>query len=411
MKVVYSLIVAFILSAGQLYAQTDTLRIATYNLLKFGTTATSRSQHFITVIDALDPDVLVVQELSSGAGFNTFASEVIKQLNNEYNAAPFSDGPDTDNGLFYKPDRVGFRATNQIATDLRDISEYILEISGIEFRVYALHLKAGSSTSDRQRRLSECTTLRDYMNALPSEKNLIVAGDFNMRSSSEAAFTMLTSDQTDNDGRLLDPIERPGSWHDNTTFAPIHTQSTRTTRFGGGASGGLDDRFDMMLVSPELLAEGGLDILPGTYRTFGNDGGHFNSSVNFGSNGSVQAAVAEALHQASDHLPVSAEFTVIVLPTSAEPSQQAPATFALHQNYPNPFNPKTTIQYSVAQQGHVTLKIFNLLGALVEVLIDGVQRSGEYRVEFDGRSHPSGVYMYQLAVSGVTVTKKLILLK
>src|SRR5690606_6406171 len=87
------------------------------------------------------------------------------------------------------------------------------------------------------------------------------------------------------------------------------TQSTRTRQFGGGASGGLDDRFDMILMSQTVMEEGGVFFLPGSYFAFGNDGNHYNDSINKMPNTAVTQQIANALHYASDHLPVIAAFS------------------------------------------------------------------------------------------------------
>ena len=60
---------------------------------------------------------------------------------------------------------------------------------------------------------------------------------------------MLTGESDNNGGRLFDPIDRIGNWHNNSSFSDVHTQSPRTAQFGGGASGGMDDRFDFILFS------------------------------------------------------------------------------------------------------------------------------------------------------------------
>ncbi|MCH7676445.1 hypothetical protein IH879_16080, partial [candidate division KSB1 bacterium] len=84
-------------------AQIDTLRIATYNLLRFpSANGNGRLEHFRTVIRNLQPDILVVQELESQAALLTLLNEVMNKSGASYFAAPFSDGPDTDNGLFLK---------------------------------------------------------------------------------------------------------------------------------------------------------------------------------------------------------------------------------------------------------------------------------------------------------------------
>lgn len=309
--VFFPLVLVLALLWGPVFGQTDTLRVATYNLLNFpGSTGTSRLPDFRKVISTMQPDVLVVQELLSESGLTTFLNDVMNAVQSEYQAAPFVDGPDTDNGLFYRASKVTLLADNQIATALRDISEYILEASGLEFRVYSIHLKAGTGTDNESKRLDEATILRNHLNDLPANSDFIVAGDFNIRNSAEGAFQELIGDQADNDGQLFDPIDQLGTWHDNAAFAAIHTQSTRTTAFGGGATGGLDDRFDLMLVSAAALSAGDVFVLTGSYAAYGNDGNHFNQAVNFATNTAVADSVADGLHNASDHLPVFADFVI-----------------------------------------------------------------------------------------------------
>jgi hypothetical protein len=88
-----------------------------------------------------------------------------------------------------------------------------------------------------------------------------------------------------------------------------------------------------------------------------------------------------------------------------------PAQFTLNQNYPNPFNPTTMIDYSVPVKGFVSLKIYNILGQEVATIFSGVQPAGNYSATFDGSRLASGVYMYSLQSEGVSITKKLVLMK
>jgi endonuclease/exonuclease/phosphatase family metal-dependent hydrolase len=395
-------------------AQLDTLRLATYNLLNFpGSDASGRLSSFRTVIKSIDPDILVVQELESMQGLTILLNQVMNYgQENLYLSAPFVNGPDSDNGLLYRQEKITFLGSQQISTDLRDISEYILDYSGVEFRIYSVHLKAGQGELNETRRLGEATILRNYLNDLPPNYNFMVVGDFNLYSSFEPAFIRLTEEATDMDGQLIDPLGAVGVWNNNIAFAAIHTQSTRTTRFGGGASGGVDDRFDMLLVSASLMSEGGMDILPETYTAWGNDGQHFNKAINFGSNRMVADSVAEALFQASDHLPTFADF-VIALPTSIENPKNTsqPTTLQLNQNYPNPFNSSTKISYNLAAPTRVTLKVYDLLGRVVAVLVDEFQSSGEHQVEFDAKDLASGVYLIWVKAGEFNETRKLILLR
>ncbi len=89
----------------------------------------------------------------------------------------------------------------------------------------------------------------------------------------------------------------------------------------------------------------------------------------------------------------------------------APQKYSLAQNYPNPFNPSTKIEYSVAQAGQVTLKIFDILGKEVGTLVNENKQPGAYRVSFDASSLPSGVYIYRLNAGPYTESRKMLLLK
>ncbi len=88
-----------------------------------------------------------------------------------------------------------------------------------------------------------------------------------------------------------------------------------------------------------------------------------------------------------------------------------PFEFALEQNYPNPFNPSTQISYQLAQSGKVVLKVYNLLGKEIAVLVDENQESGIHKITFDAGNLPSGIYMYKLESAGLVQTKKMMLIK
>jgi frataxin-like iron-binding protein CyaY len=88
-----------------------------------------------------------------------------------------------------------------------------------------------------------------------------------------------------------------------------------------------------------------------------------------------------------------------------------PKTFFLSQNYPNPFNPTTTIQYSIPTEGYVTLKVYDMIGREVKILVDEEKSPGKYEAIFNRASLPSGVYFYKLTACTFNQTKKMILLK
>ncbi len=89
-----------------------------------------------------------------------------------------------------------------------------------------------------------------------------------------------------------------------------------------------------------------------------------------------------------------------------------PAEFKLLQNYPNPFNPETNINYSIPEETNVTIKLYDVIGREVKVLVNERKQPGKYTIKFKGGEICSGVYFYRLTTSsGYTAVKKLVILK
>ena len=88
-----------------------------------------------------------------------------------------------------------------------------------------------------------------------------------------------------------------------------------------------------------------------------------------------------------------------------------PFNFSLEQNYPNPFNPITTINFETAQKGIVTLKVYNILGSLIETLLNEERPAGRHSINFNAGTLASGVYFYTLSSNEGTITKRMLLLK
>ena len=89
----------------------------------------------------------------------------------------------------------------------------------------------------------------------------------------------------------------------------------------------------------------------------------------------------------------------------------SPTEFSLEQNYPNPFNPSTTIGFSIPERSFVTLKVYDMLGREVEVLISEQKESGNYQIGFNASDLSSGIYYYTLTTGNFTSTKKMSLVK
>ena len=299
-----SLIVLFAVSLALSQTQHT---IMTYNILNYPfTDTTARNLHFRTIFENIQPDILVVQEIVSQASVDSFLTKILNQSASGYAAGTFINGNDLDRALYYKSNLFTFISNTPIHTTLRDINEFKIKhiASGDTLIIFTVHLKA--NVEDSLARAAEVDSLRKRTNALPPNSNFIVLGDFNIYGSNELAYQKLKNQSLP--GYFVDPLNLSGTWN-NSSYSQYHTQSPRTRAFGDGATGGLDDRFDMILMSQEIMNSGGITFVSGTYHTYGNDGNHFNDSINQPPNTAVGQVIANALHYATDHLPVIASFS------------------------------------------------------------------------------------------------------
>ncbi|MDI6402329.1 BspA family leucine-rich repeat surface protein [Balneolaceae bacterium ANBcel3] len=97
--------------------------------------------------------------------------------------------------------------------------------------------------------------------------------------------------------------------------------------------------------------------------------------------------------------------------SSAEPPNRLPDHYAIQQNYPNPFNPATVIRFTVPEQAHVNITVYNLIGQRIETLINETKSPGRYEVLFESNRLSSGVYIYRMQAGDFVSSKKMILAK
>jgi hypothetical protein len=97
--------------------------------------------------------------------------------------------------------------------------------------------------------------------------------------------------------------------------------------------------------------------------------------------------------------------------TTSVEDEDIPNEYVLHQNYPNPFNPSTTIKYAIRERSLVELRIYDILGSEVNVIVNEEQSAGNYEVDFSATSLPSGIYFYKLQAGSFVETKKMMLMK
>jgi len=294
------------------------LRVVTWNLFAYPDyNLAARQPHFRTVMADLAADVLVVQELNSDAGRDSFLTNVLNVVEpGQWASSAFftlQASPSVEGGaIFYKPAKVGISFTSQFATSgprdvlLTRVTPVGYTNINATFRVYSMHLKAGGpATADSTTRRLECSDIRSTLNLAPANTNFLIGGDTNFYSAFEGGYIRLTESQADNDGRGKDPLTMPGDWHIIPAYAAYYSQCPCATACGSFSGGGLDDRFDLFLSNIGMQNGEGVDVVPGGYFAYGNDGLHFNDDVNGGGfNTAVGLTVATALKNAADHLPV-----------------------------------------------------------------------------------------------------------
>jgi hypothetical protein len=278
-------------------------------------------------------DVLLLQEQWSSA---ISAQSIVDVLNGIYGPGTYArgvidayksdpTGQAGGPGIVYNTQTVQLVSESRFGTvngssQARSTIRYQIHPLGYDstadFYVYNDHYKAGSATSDRDRRDVEATSIRGNVvfgsDLLPEGTHIIYAGDYNVQSSNEASFQTLLAA---GNGQAFDPINRLGSWTNNANFADIHSQSPCVSSCVG-TSGGMDDRFDFQLVTGEMLDGEGLDYISGSYHAFGNDGSTLNNNINAASNtvtfpgvsSYTKGQVLNALWNTSDHLPVVADY-------------------------------------------------------------------------------------------------------
>ncbi len=323
--------------AGSSVAADTGLRVVTWNISNYsGGAQSSLETAFFDTYQGrtLAPDLLVVQEILSQSAVNS----MLTILNNapsspgDYAAGPFTNGRDTDNGMFYRTSKLTFLSTAILPADPgttgapRDVNRYDLKLVGYEapgavISIYSSHMKAGSSSSSQARRLIESQKIRADAETLDPAWNIMLGADFNIQSSSQAAYQYLINSQANNNGRFADPIGTPGNWNNSYSYRFVHTQDPA----GGG---GMDDRLDQLLVDPSLGDGQGMEYkgafgvpystttwndLNHSYRSYGNDGTTFNDAMEIANNSMVGPTIASALvalASGSGHLPVFADFIV-----------------------------------------------------------------------------------------------------
>lgn len=313
-----------ILFFSKVLFSSDTLRVMHYNLMYYDKNTSfctstnnnvdSKDGHLKTIINSYKPDIFTANEI------NGSPTSVQRILNNVFNV----DGVDyykrgnyqgdyLVNMLYYNSQKLVLKSQSYVLTSPRITDVYNLYLKTddlangdtIFVTCFVSHLKAGNTSSDATDRANAVQQIMSYIQNRNISGNVMVMGDFNLYTSSEAAFQKFITPTTTG-FRFFDPVDAMGSWQDNSAYAPYHTQSTHTSG-GCFSGGGMDDRFDFILTSLKLLQQGGLTYVQNSYWAYGQDGKRLNQPLTSASNpnSSLPSAVIGALYYMSDHLPVT----------------------------------------------------------------------------------------------------------
>jgi len=311
-----------------------------YNVLNYSDSEVSRNKtHFLsTILGEVKPDLFMVCEMIDEIGSNYLFENSIIPFNENFQKAPFEENQSGSYSLqqmvYYNTKKLILEETRVITADTRDINQYTFKINTengntnpITIEVFVTHLKASTGSSNRQRRLNSIQSFVSYTNNIADDSYVLFAGDLNFYTSNEEGYQHLIDDR--NPIVIIDPIDRPTPnfpddgidyyenynstyfWN-NSSFRDIHSQSTRTSNIGfiddSGSTGGLDDRFDFIMMSKNFNTSTSLYYVNDSYKVIGNNGNCYNSFIsNPNCSGGYSQTLRDALIEFSDHLPIVME--------------------------------------------------------------------------------------------------------
>ncbi|UTW64376.1 hypothetical protein KFE98_09620 [bacterium SCSIO 12741] len=305
-----------------------------YNLLYYGATSNqcntsnnninTKDGHLKKILAHVKPDIFTVNEMGCNTVYGQRILERCLNVDGEtkYARTELQTGGSQNlcNMLFYNTEKVGWSWVDKMTQDgagnryVRSIDMHQLYFKGeyldhgadtVRFKYIVSHLKAGNSSNDRNERAWTTQGVMDYLANTYRDGNMIFAGDLNVYNSTETGYQNLTN-YVQPDYSFQDPINRPGKWNNNSSFADIHTQSTHSSNSNACfSSGGMDDRFDQILLSKSLMqGHDQMQYVDSSYDALGQDGKRYNQSINSPANTVVSTQIADALYGMSDHLPV-----------------------------------------------------------------------------------------------------------
>jgi len=402
-----------------LFAQ-DTLTVMQYNLTNYGNytsycTSTnnpiaSKDGYFKTIAAYVKPDILTVNEMKAD---NVYANRVLVNVLNTngvtyYKKAAFTNNSSSDlvNMLFYNSNKLNLHSQEIISKDIQnsDLTR-VIDVYKLYYKSASLgtgpdttflycivgHFKAGSASADQADRDRTATAIMSYLNTKNKADNYLMMGDFNVYNSNEAAFQKLIN-SSNTKMNFSDPVNQVGNWSNNSAYTAVHTQSTRSSNTNSGcfAGGGMDDRFDYILSSKNILNDStGFKYVAGTYKAVGQDGNHFNIALTDNTNNTVPANVLSALYEMSDHLPVTMKIRVNELNTG-----MTSAAKSINIYFENPLTDILKIYVNNVSVSPIKLRLYSITGSLI--FEDYLEYDSGFYSTSKTETLPTGLYFLRL---------------
>ncbi len=379
-----------------------------------------RDQHLEDIVKFVNPDIFTVNEMGANPSNHGFVRDFVLNTGGvtKYASAQYSNNSFSSitNMLYYNTEKLGLIGQSSISKDkagnnlVRIIDLYHLyhkdtNLSAgadtVSFIVAVAHLKAGNSTADALERLEATEAFMEALDQSVNQNNIIFCGDFNFYRSNEPGYQELINYSTVSE-RLMDPLNQSGSWNNNSAYAAIHTQSTRSSGSGCFSGGGMDDRFDFFLISDEIMnGSEGLSYKLNSYATIGQDGNHFNQSINSGTNSSAPSSIVNALYNFSDHLPIMMKLQA-VSNIGIEEHRSLRDNFSCN----NPVKEYLQLHLKNSVSENIEVRILDLTGKTV-CRSSWLKGSREKTVVMDNL--PTGIYLVNVSTPrGESTTQKII---
>ncbi len=423
------ILLSFFIFPFLIHSQVQEIKVMTYNLMYYkdanapcpqNIPAAQKDAAFQTVFKAINPDILCVNELV-GFSDNSGAASILTNVINTQGESNFASANYSNNSfstitnmLFYDSTLFGLDSQIKISQTITNIDlPRVIDIYRLYykdpkfsiggdttfFRVVVGHLKASTGTANKDKREDAAKAIMAYLTDSVADENVILCGDLNLYTSSEGAYQQFTNYSVSAE-QFVDPGPT-GSWNNNQSFSSHHTQSTHASQSGCFAGGGLDDRFDFIMYSKSIsTGSSRMKYKFNSHKVIGNDGAHFNQSINAGTNTSVSQQVANALYNFSDHLPVIAEFII-------SPSDVSIAELSLNEHLvvTNPFKELLKISTLESLQNNYTIVVYSMNGK--EMYRNNW--NDNQTVEISTHSWPKGIYSLNIYhAKGAAVSKKLV---